>query len=341
MDASILEAVTLDVSSWLDGDEDARNLVAYRFDVAFRSFGLVLVTGYPGQDAHEETSQALVKEAGAFFATSLEEKMRWNNGPYGSSDGGYTPPGLESVARSIGLQQKDHVESFTFTAHPSSFAKRGGECPFQATAAQYYEGMCGALRLIHSIAARALDVAPAFFDDCYFDTPPDAGANGLAFKISWYRQEHGGRDEADAAVPEPRLRYGEHTDYQGFTLLKPDCRDWRVDAEGCSGGLEFKHGDEWVPVAIPATLGSSLVVNAGDLVRVWSNDRWMSPIHRVRASTRAVPEERCSLVFFTGPAANTLVVPICKAGEAPLHAPVLAGEHLQRKLKATQDTQRG
>lgn len=352
MEASILEAITLNVSKWHDGDDEARGEIASKFDAAFRDFGIVLLTGYPTQE--DTTVEALRTEAGTFFASSLEEKMRWNRGAYGNALGGYTPPGLESVAKSIGLEQKDSVESFTFVGPPSAL-NAAEVSPFQASAAAHWDGMCQTLRLVHAIAARVLGVEERFFDAHYFDTAAENGPNGLALKISWYSapvtsssssSSDANTNVAPPATAEPRLRYGEHTDYQGFTLLRPDSRDWQAAGDGgpgSSGGLEFKHGHDWVPVAIPATpsLRGALAVNAGDLVRVWSNSRWVSPLHRVRASTLSYTEEergsqeRCSVVFFTGPAAGSVVRPICAPGEAPRHAPIKAGEHLQSKIAAT------
>jgi hypothetical protein len=79
-----------------------------------------------------------------------------------------------------------------------------------------------------------------------------------------------------------KVRYGAHTDYQGFTILRPDKSDWHVvevpaaaeQTEGSSahpagtrvqcGGLEVFHrgAGRWVQVRIPKEL-NALVVNAG------------------------------------------------------------------------------
>jgi hypothetical protein len=77
------------------------------------------------------------------------------------------------------------------------------------------------------------------------------------------------------------VRYGAHTDYQGFTILRPDKSDWHVvevptvvALAGSSahpagtrvqcGGLEVFHrgSGRWVQVRISKDL-NALVVNAG------------------------------------------------------------------------------
>ena len=51
----------------------------------------------------------------------------------------------------------------------------------------------------------------------------------------------------------------------------------------------------------------ALVVNIGDIVQVWSNDRYPAPAHRVRASTN---RERYSLPFFFNPVSEAVYAPL-------------------------------
>merc|ERR1712188_341588 len=86
---------------------------------------------------------------------------------------------------------------------------------------------------------------------------------------------------------EGKLRYREHSDYTGFTVLLQD------EDDGCesSGGLEVDIDGVWVPV-VPRK--GCFVINIGDLFELWTNDRWRSTPHRVtspqtgsRAATRS------------------------------------------------------
>lgn len=130
-----------------------------------------------------------------------------------------------------------------------------------------------------------------------------------------------------ATAPQPgQLRAGEHTDYGSLTIVAP------TDAPGRLQVLTREDG--WMEVDPPA---GHFVVNIGDLMAQWTNDRWVSTLHRVGLPPpEAGPQgRRLSLVFFHQPNDDALVecIPTCLApGEAPRHAPVTSGEHLRLKI---------
>ncbi|WP_200931424.1 isopenicillin N synthase family oxygenase [Frankia sp. R43] len=115
-----------------------------------------------------------------------------------------------------------------------------------------------------------------------------------------------------------------HTDSGTVTILYQDVRGLQV--------IDRRSG-EWVDV--PYVPGS-YVVNIGDLMALWTNDRWVSTMHRVLVpppADRSVP--RISMPFFHQPNWNALIecLPTCRVdGEAPKHAPVLSGEYLEYKV---------
>jgi isopenicillin N synthase-like dioxygenase len=130
----------------------------------------------------------------------------------------------------------------------------------------------------------------------------------------------------DVPPPPGALRAGAHTDYGTLTVLRQD------DAPG---GLEVWHAghDRWVPV--PCVPGA-FVVNLGDLLQRWTNDRWRSTLHRVvnppagaGASTR-----RQSMAFFHNANYHCVVecLPTCLDPDGRArHEPVVAGPHLMAK----------
>jgi isopenicillin N synthase-like dioxygenase len=131
-------------------------------------------------------------------------------------------------------------------------------------------------------------------------------------------------------APKPgQLRAGAHTDYGSLTILLPQ--------EG-SKGLEIaSRNGAWV--AVPPIPGA-FVINIGDLMQRWTNDRWNSTLHRV---ANPAPEDgglsrRQSLAFFHQPNwfAEIACLEACLApGEKPKHRPVLSGPYLMSKFKAT------
>ena len=118
---------------------------------------------------------------------------------------------------------------------------------------------------------------------------------------------------------------GAHTDYTGFTILRQD---------PSVSGLEAQTRDgEWH--AVPPRPGG-FVVNAGDLIQVWTNDRWRSPPHRVVNPPPGLARKgRLSLVFFTGPADETVIEALPGTfgeGRPKRYEPVSARGHLLKKL---------
>ena len=74
--------------------------------------------------------------------------------------------------------------------------------------------------------------------------------------------------------------------------------------------------------------------NIGDLLMRWSNDRWVSTLHRVAVPPPdAKPSDRISLVFFQYPNPDAVIrcFPSC-AGTAEKYPPITVAEHYLGKL---------
>jgi isopenicillin N synthase-like dioxygenase len=113
-----------------------------------------------------------------------------------------------------------------------------------------------------------------------------------------------------------------HTDYGCITLL------WQDEVSG----LQVKElGGEWIDAPpIPDTL----VVNVGDLLARWSNDRFRSTPHRV---VNRSGRERYSIATFYDPTYGAIVDPcdLNLEGEAPRYAPVAAGDYILGRINDT------
>ena len=123
-----------------------------------------------------------------------------------------------------------------------------------------------------------------------------------------------------------QLRAGPHTDYGTLTIVAPTA---------APGGLEIRtKSGTWEPVAVES---GTFVVNIGDMMAQWSNDRWVSTVHRVvnaQAGEREL-SRRLSLVFFHQPNPDALIecIPTCVGmGEAGKYPPVNAGEYISAKI---------
>ncbi|SNV20828.1 oxygenase [Rhodococcus rhodochrous] len=116
-----------------------------------------------------------------------------------------------------------------------------------------------------------------------------------------------------------------HTDSGTLTILYQDEE----------GGLQVvdRSTGEWVDVPF---IENSFVVNIGDLMAIWTNNRWVSTHHRILPPP---PEkwdrERISMPFFHTPNWSAVIecLPSCTdAATPPAHEPVHSGEYLEYKV---------
>ena len=104
------------------------------------------------------------------------------------------------------------------------------------------------------------------------------------------------------------LGISHHSDAGAVTVLLMDGVD----------GLQVDKAGEWVPVS--CTRGS-LIINIGDVVQVWSNDRYKAPLHRVLANHQ---HTRYSAPFFLNPSFDATYAPLSSitGNTGPLYRPI-------------------
>ncbi|KAE8008956.1 hypothetical protein FH972_005414 [Carpinus fangiana] len=97
-------------------------------------------------------------------------------------------------------------------------------------------------------------------------------------------------------TPHLALGVGRHKDAGALTIL----------AQDDVGGLEVKRktDGEWIRVNPTA---DAYIINVGDIIQVWSNDKYESVDHRVVVNSK---KERFSIPFLFNPAHYTLVKPL-------------------------------
>ncbi len=172
----------------------------------------------------------------------------------------------------------------------------------------YYEAACECGRDLMRAFAVSLGIDEGFFAP-HFNKPI---ARGSALYYPPQPPQMGAE----------QFGVGAHTDYGCLTLLWQDA----------VGGLQVQGRDgDWVTAhPIPDTL----VVNVGDLLARWSNDRFVSTPHRV---VNASGRERYSLAVFFDPNYDAVVDPRDLLGPgdaAPKFGPLLAGEHVKARFDA-------
>jgi len=127
-----------------------------------------------------------------------------------------------------------------------------------------------------------------------------------------------------------QLRASAHTDYGSLTILKQD---------NAPGGLQVRgHDGLWHDVKT-GHLQDAFVINLGDLMARWTNDQWVSTLHRVINPPREVEgsTRRQSMAFFhnLNPDAEVKCIETCSDDKnPPKYPPIRAGEHLFSKHKS-------
>jgi len=124
--------------------------------------------------------------------------------------------------------------------------------------------------------------------------------------------------ERAKVTPLGDLALGHHTDPGVLTLLLQDE----------TGGLQTESREAgWIDV--PPQPGS-IVVNLGDTLRVWTNDRYRASVHRVVPMTRS---QRYSIPYFFNPQVDCVISPIAElCAEPPRYRPFTWREFIQARI---------
>jgi isopenicillin N synthase-like dioxygenase len=186
--------------------------------------------------------------------------------------------------------------------------------PAFKTAIQAFYDSCDALA-IRLLAAVSLNLGmPANYLDAYFRP-----VHTSFLRLNYYPKCPTPARPADLSMATTgHLGVNHHTDAGAITLLLQDEQP----------GLEVFHGGAW---RLVEPRSDALVINIGDIVQVWANDRYRAPLHRGLANADA---ERFSVPFFFNPAYSTEYAPLpatIDAQHPPRYRPINWGEFRARR----------
>lgn len=320
----------IDIAPFLDGDAAARLGVAGEVDAACREIGFFTVSGHGISDREIAETMAM---ADAFFLLPVDDKLSIRQ-PAPQISRGYTPLAAEQLSAGLGetappdlkelidIGPIDVAEDAYHTGpdagdffHPNLWPDRPEG--FQARMEAYYRRMNGLADTLMEIFAVALDLPPRFFVS-------HLHRNISALRLICYPEQH------EPPVP-GQLRGGAHTDYGTLTILT---------ADRAPGGLQAQRRDgEWIDVMPPP---GSFIVNIGDAMQIWTNDRWISTLHRVvnPPAHLASTARRISMPFFHQPNYDALITPLDSCvpkGSTANHPPMTFGAHWTRKWNASRE----
>lgn len=305
----------IDVAPFLGGSPGSLAPLARQIATTSEDTGFLVI-------ANHGVPQALIDrtfaETEKFFALPVEEKLALRIGDYNI---GYLPFGGQTVRHSrINHNTKpNYQESFYITRerpadHPDILAKKPHVAPnrwpqalptFRAAMLDYWSAMEAlALRLVPAFAA-ALGLPTDYFDQ-------DFAEPSCTLRLIRYAPQHSDEENLFGFAP--------HTDNNFITFL----------AQSALPGLEVRTREgSWIrPPAVPGTF----VVNTGEMLARYSNDRFVPTPHRVinRNDT-----DRYAIPFFLGPNLDSMVqcVPSCVSpGNPPRYEPTTYSDFIAQLL---------
>lgn len=309
-----------------------RNLLE-QIDQALKTTGFLCVTGTPYSPGYVRHVQSVAQ---SFFDLPNEVKSKYAALKYKSR--GYTalgeqglsyasddddlkqdarhPPDLFERYRIGPINRPEHLgEVFKAHAETAYAPNQWPEIPieFKPVMEEFYAAMNHLASELMHLFAMALEL-----DRDWFDSKIDRGMSSLV--INHYPSQ--------TTPPLPgQLRAGAHTDFGTLTIV--------AATEG-PGGLQIRdrQSKSWVNVV---TTPDCFVVNIGDMMAQWTNDRWVSTVHRV-INPPFDPDhdnKRLSMVFFHQPNPDALVscIPTCCNENHPARYPdTLAGDYISEKI---------
>ncbi len=305
------EVPVIDLAAYLSGASGALDTAAEALADALRRVGFVSFVGH-GVD------WALIEEvydwAARYHALPAEAKA---DHLLSGTTMGYNPMGGESHADG----RPTSLNSAFFMARPGSSRNlwpRDEVLPgFREACERYYGTMD---RFCHTWLLPLYAVAfgmPATYFQERFDP------SLATLRLSHY-----------PPMPAAEGQWGidPHTDAGFMTLLPSNPVDglWiKPDVQDGPGWFEVRQEPQ------------SFVVNAGDMLRRWTNDRFLSTLHR---ALNVSPVDRYAIPFFFDPRVDTIVecLPTCTDRDDPPHyEPVRYGDYLRTFMRRNYAPVRG
>ncbi|MBD2256434.1 isopenicillin N synthase family oxygenase [Pseudanabaena sp. FACHB-2040] len=298
-------------------DEFACQTIANQVAQACQSMGFFYLIGH---DISSEQRAAAFKESARFFQLPPEEKsaLSWSST---ESNLGYVGVGRESLnpGQTIDLKEAFNIGSDNNPGNPNRWPPALPS--FRETLQAFYQSANNLAWQVLQALALALQLPKDFFVK-HHQQPAHT------LRLLHYPPY----DSLAAQTLEgEHIRAGEHSDYGSITLLFQDAQS----------GLQVKTpAGEWI-AATPK--GDAVLVNLGDLMQRWSNDRFRSTPHRVVLPTgAAVSQSRYSMALFCDPDPQTLVTAVADLNgsqsnflDKPQYEPITAGDYLKSRLQAT------
>ena len=311
----------VNLAAFLEGTEEEQRAIATDVDAICQRIGFLIVEQHGVPTAVIDEAWSAIR---AFFDLPLEQKLR-SKSPRPGCPRGYFPLAAEALAQSLGVDTPPDIkeslgigplraprraiaeDELEFHYGPNLWPAR--PAGLRESLTRYFNELEALGSRILRLFAAALALPYDYFER--FHTDPMCALRCLNYPGA-------GSDR----LPNQRGA-GEHADYGSITLLKSDPDVLGLEVKLPSG--------EWIEAPL---VQDGFIVNIGDMMARWTNDRWVSTLHRV--SNPPESQRRQSIAFFHNASFDATIecIPTCRQGREPKYAPVQAGQYLNDRVNA-------
>ena len=305
------EIPLIDVSGYLAGEPGAAQRAAAELRFAFENVGFYYLAGH---GVPQSLIDAQYEQAARFHAMSMDEKLKVKVDEHTI---GYMPIARKPPPNAAAQGKKPSQNEAYFLRRerraddPDVLANRRfhamnkwpneSDLPgFRSNILAYMGTLEALCKKLVRLYALALDLPETFLDG-HFAEPH------MILRMSRYPVIDGADDTLASLVP--------HTDSGFMTLLPPN----KVQ------GLSILLPDgRWMDAP---GIDDAFVVNGGDILHRWTNERFLSTPHRVRNVSGQL---RYAVPFFCDPNHDTMIdcLPTCQSAErSPKYRPIKFGDY--------------
>ena len=295
-----------------------RRELAKQIDEICQNIGFFIIIGHSIDETIQNDMMKVSKE---FFHFPLSIKREIT----GSEDYPYGYNGLNDENLSLGYEKSssslflpDLKESFSIgPEHEQKIRWPKKPLSMPSIWLNYYEECHRLSQHLYRLFALALNLDEHWFDKKITE-------HRSALRSLYY-------PSFSSSLSKNQYRSSAHTDYGAFTILKQD------SIQGLQ--IQNRQDGKWIDVS---SIENSFVINLGDLMSRWTNDRWRSTPHRVIAPSNMNNDNqypsRQSIAFFCQINPNEVVtcIPTCSyQDKPPKYPPIKSWDLIMQKYLAS------
>jgi len=290
----------------IDIGKDDQSGIIRQIGLACRDFGFFQITGHGINDAIFTTLQ---QQSDLFFDQSTEVKhrlLRSAENVWGFYD------------QELTKNKLDWKQVFDVGIPPKTGINPDGVPQWPENLPDFETALCNYMRATENCSFRILEYIMLSLDL----TADHVSHHFKPYHSSFLRLNHYPVCENPGAADAPDegngpYGIGRHSDSGALTVLY----------QGDIAGLQILHEGRWITVE---PIPNALVINIGDMVQVWTNDKYHAVVHRVAANTA---KARFSAPYFFNPSYQTDYAPLPElcAPHGPLYSSINWGHFREQR----------